>query len=304
MIIQECSFEPILLDSRCFRKGICLQLTTKEGKKAYAEISPLPGHNKETLDDAYGQLQLVKRRLLTTWWSKQALHYLGNWGLYPSVHFGLESALRDLIDPIDISPDCKSYALLLGSPDEVVQHGEEAIREGIHEAKIKLGHYSVDMAKEVINTLQGRLKLRLDLNRKWTLEESLSLCESYAPNEFTYIEEPCRNPEDLAKFPYPFAIDETLRDPKLPTKLLKNPNLNALIVKPTLTYPVAPLLKLGHTVILTSSFEGATGLNQIRRLITRLGLTDTTHGLDTLRYFEQSEDFNEVSNCYLEKATS
>ena len=52
MIIKDCIFETILIDSRCFRKGILLHLTNQEGKSTTTEISPLPGFSKETLEEA------------------------------------------------------------------------------------------------------------------------------------------------------------------------------------------------------------------------------------------------------------
>lgn len=304
MLIKDFSFEPILIDSRFFRKGILLAIRNQNNEVATAEISPLPGHSHETLDDALEQLQSLKRRILTTWWTNQALPYLETWDLYPSVHFGVKSALLDLLDPVENAPKSPMYALLLGTPDEIIQRSKDAKEEGFKEAKVKLGHFSPEIAKDVVDQLSEDFKLRLDLNRRWTLDESISLCRHYPQDHFNYLEEPCSNPEDLHHFPYPFALDETLTDHYDLAPFLQLDQLKALIIKPTLLSPIDPFLNLGKQVVITSSFEGPLGITQLKRLILRLGLQNTLHGLDTLRYMDEEVDHGRMSNRLLEKASS
>jgi len=302
MIIKSLKFQPFLIDSCCLRKGILLQLSREDGKMATAEISPLPGYSTETLDEALQQLQRISKKLLTTWWTKQALHYLDNLGLCSSVYFGVESALLDLLEPPVTNPPCLKYALLFGSPDEILHRADEVYEEGYRKAKIKLGHFNLASAIDLVDKLQDRFELRLDLNRKWKTADSLAFCNRYPQDHFDYIEEPTSTPKDLIHFPYPFALDETLRDHKDLTPFLKSEHLKALIIKPTMAYPFTHLLHLGVPVVLTSSFESPIGIAQIERLIYRLGLQNNYHGLDTLRYFENKNDT--LSCCELETATS
>lgn len=301
MILKECKFDPILIDSRCFRKGILLTLTSQDGRIAQAEISPLPGFSHETLGDALKQLQLLQRRLLTTWWTKQGLHHLSNLGLYASVHFGVESALLDLIDPIEDIP-CKKYALLIGSKKEILTRADESYAEGLREAKVKLGHLTPAMSHEIIHHLRDRFHLRIDLNRKWDLKDSLEFCSKYPEDFFEYIEEPATNAYELAEFPYPFALDETLRDYRTITPLFQAKSLKALIIKPTMIYPFTHFLNLGPKVIITSSFEGSIGIRQLQRLIQRIEHQETYHGLDSLRYFENH--YETMPDCALETAST
>ncbi len=302
MMIQSCKFDPILIDSRCFRKGILLQLTNQKQETATVEISPLPGYSEETLDQALQQLGMLQKRLLTKWWTKPALHYLNTLHLHPSVHFGVESALLDLLDPVRTDTTCQRYALLFGSFDEILLRAETVYAEGFREAKIKLGHFTPEAAKKLVDALSDKFALRLDLNRKWKTEQSLAFCSHYPQDHFVYIEEPSSTPKDLVDFPYPYALDETLRDHKNLQPFLQTEHLKAFIVKPTMQYPIEPLFKLGPKIILTSSFEGPTGIAQIERLATRHQLNETYHGLDTLRYFENTND--PLSNRPLETATS
>lgn len=302
MILKSCKFSPFLIDSRCLRKGILLHLTHQDGRVATAEISPLPGYSAETLDQAMQQLQQITKKLLTTWWTKQALHYLGGMGLFPSVYFGVESALLDLLEPLEEDPVCLKYALLFGSPDEILQRADEVYAEGYRRAKIKLGHFSPESALQLIKKLGGRFFLRLDLNRKWKMEESIAFCSHFPQDHFEYLEEPSSSPKELPHFPYAYALDETLRDHPNLKPFLASKHLKALIVKPTMTYPFTHLLHLGPPVVLTSSFESPIGISQIEKLIHRQGLASAYHGLDTLRYFETNNDT--VSCCEMETGAS
>lgn len=317
MIIKDCTFETILIDSRFFRKGILMTLTNQEGKKTMSEISPLPGYSKETFEEALQQLQQLKRRLVTTWWTRQSLYYLENLGLYPSVFFGVETALLDLLDPIldtDIAP---TYGFLFGTPDEILFHAQKVYEEGFRHAKVKLGHFTPEIAHRLIKELGDKFRLRVDLNRKWSFEEASKFCSHYPYDFFEYIEEPSSKYQDLLQFSYPFALDETLRQTTQLLPFLHCKHLKALIIKPTLIYPFHPLLNLvsafntslqslegrkGPEIVLSSSFESSVGIAQIHRIVRRLGLENTYHGLDTLRYFDNYDD--SVSDRILETATS
>jgi len=302
MIIKSCKLETILIDSRCLRKGILLHLTDDQGNTATTEISPLPSYSVETLEQASLQLKQLERKLLTTWWTKGALHYLSTLGLYPSVYSAVETALLDLLDPINQPSPCKRYALLFGSPAEILDRADEVAKEGFLDVKVKLGHFSIETAHSIISKLTGRFHLRLDLNRKWDLEDTMRFCSNYPPDFFEYIEEPTAIAADLLHFTYPFAMDESLRELTDLTPYLQSKHLKAFILKPTMTYPITPYLNLGVDVVLTSSFESPIGIGQIERMIHRYGLSKSMHGLDSLRYFDNSHE--PLPDCQMEKAST
>jgi O-succinylbenzoate synthase len=300
MRVKDCRFETILIDSRCLRKGILIHLTSEDGQTTSTEASPLPGFSKESFEQALQQLQSLKRRITTTWWTKGALHYLSTLDLYPSVHFAVESALLDLLEPVSSAP-CKHYALLFGSPAEIAARADEIYAEGYTDVKVKLGHFSVATAHEIVDRLAERFRVRVDLNRKWDLEDSMHFCLRYPADFFAYIEEPTTSVEDLEHFTYPYALDETLREVSDLGPLLRSEHLEALILKPTMLFPLEKYLKLGPKVVLTSSFESPVGIQQIQRLVHRFQLTDSLHGLDTLRYFDEPHE--PLPHCQMAKAS-
>lgn len=289
MIIKSLEYETILIDSRSFRKGILLQLTSSDGRIAFGEVSPLPGYSRETLQEAEKQIQGLIRKIKALWWSPSTLSLLETLGLYPSVYFGLESALQDLIAPQLNVPPPKRYALLLGSKEEILMRAKEAKKEGFSQAKVKLGHFSVSTAIEIASELVPLFQLRVDLNRKWKLSETKAFCSHFSKEDFLYIEEPVSDLSELIDCSFPFALDETVKEASSLSHYLQHPFLRALIIKPTIHYPIARFLSLGSPIILTSSFEGPIGIRQIEHLVHRLALQENYHGLDTLRYLETYE---------------
>lgn len=303
MLIEDCKFETFLIDDRCLRKGIAVHLCDSDGRKTKTEVSPLPGHSIESFEMALDQLKQCKRKITSTRWTRGGLHFLSTWGLYPSVYFAIEMAILDLLSPLEEPAHTpQKYGLLFGSLEEILARAEELALEGHQHAKVKLGHFSPWEAHKVIKQLEDRFILRIDLNKKWSFSDTVDFCSHFPKDYFYYIEEPCANASDCLNFFYPFALDESLRNIKTIKPYLQSPYLKALVLKPTLTYPLLSYLNLGPEVVLTSSFESPIGIAQIERLICRLGLTQTKHGLDTLRYFESN--YASLSDSKLEKTIS
>ncbi len=247
------------------RTSLLLYLQDR-GNHSLSEIAPLPHFSRETLQEAENQLR------------SHLISPLPN--LFPSVYFGISTAFLDLTEPLGLI-DCPSHCLLMGS--DILKAADIAYKKGYRVAKVKLRDKSDEEAHLIIKALRNRFTLRLDLNRSWTLQRALAFFSSYEKNAFDYIEEPVENPKDLAYFPFPFALDETLRESEY-LSLVKLPMCRALILKPTLLGNLTPFLHLHPRCILSSSFEGPVGLSQIAKLAKRHSLLSEFHGLDTLSY--------------------
>ncbi|NGX50272.1 MAG: o-succinylbenzoate synthase [Chlamydiae bacterium] len=173
--------------------------------------------------------------------------------LLPSVQFGYQSALLDLRNPIDLP----------SIPIKI---------------KCKVGHLSVEEAlKEVARSPQ----MRIDFNRRWTLEDALSFARHFPDVE--YFEEPLLPGERAEDFPYPVALDESLREGELPPY----PNVVAHIIKPTMHGSPLPKIEKGIDFILSSSYETELGIYQIAKLSLRLKLPLKPMGLGTSHLFEE-----------------
>lgn len=302
MKIKEVKFHNFIVDKRSLRSGIFVQMSNEIGQIAQGEISPLPGYSKESINDALRQLEHIKPFLVDTQWFLEDIHSnLLSFSLYPSVFFGIESVLMDLCDP-KAHILCKRYALILGSPKEMIERSLQIHEEGFNAAKIKIGHLSLNQATEVVSSLVKSFRLRLDFNRKWSLKDTLRFCAQFPENTFEYLEEPVSDIEHVKYFPHYFALDESLRlhniDPFFSLE-----NFTTCIIKPTLHYPFDSIVKSGKNIVLSSSFESPLGIRQIEKLALRLHLMDTLHGLDTLRYFEENHD-DPLSHLFLDETRS
>jgi len=172
----------------------------------------------------------------------------------PSVQFGYQSALSELQHPLHIS----------SIPIKI---------------KTKIGHMS---AIEALQNVKYKAHMRVDVNRQWTLEEALSFAQNFPAVE--YFEEPLLPGEDARAFPYPVALDESLREETLPPY----PHVVAHIIKPTMHGFPLPKIQKGIDFILSSSYETELGIYQIAKLTRRLKIPLKPMGLGTCQFFEDA----------------
>lgn len=143
------------------KRGFLLE---KEGR--LSEVSPLPGWNKETADEALEQLHAVQKG-----WRGP---------LYPSVEFGLYG----LTCPQVTSIPCALF--LCGTPDEVLKTVQ--LPHDCTTAKLKLGRWSVPEARDVIAAIP--FKLRIDFNNLWNEKDVHALCSHLSPEQIEFLEDP------------------------------------------------------------------------------------------------------------------
>ncbi|OOF49187.1 o-succinylbenzoate synthase [Rodentibacter genomosp. 1] len=272
------------------REGLLVHIQCQDNE-GWGEIAPLPGFSAESLEMA----------------ENQAIQWLADWdmarsrdeklsfdGLYPSVAFGLSCALAELKGKLNTEGNYHTAPLCYGDPDELYESLAHLSGEKV--AKIKVGMYEAnrdgliaDMFLEAIPDLQ----LRLDANRRWSLEKALLFAAKVKPphrSRIQFLEEPCKTPELSREFAAQTGIaiawDESLREPNFQFK--KEPNLSAIVIKPTLIGSLEHCIELieqahalGIKAVLSSSIESSLGLTQLAR-IARQYTPNMTPGLDTL----------------------
>ncbi len=267
------------------KKGLLLYAKTVDGKEAFAEVSPLPGFSIETLEEAKQQLEALRKDIMD-----DPLEVLQKKNLLPSVAFGLDS----LIYSLSCTDSPSSYPLcgfLSGTFEEMQDEIPFLLNEGYKHIKIKVSKLSFDEAHKIIEMLLGKAVLKIDVNRAWSLNESLSFFSHYPLDAFEYIEEPVSDTNDLASFPYPIALDETLRENRSIPNLL---SIKAFIIKPMLTgslKEIQKLVDLAHltkaSAILSSSYESGVGLFHLCSLLKRAKIPVHPLGVDTHRLINQ-----------------
>ncbi len=181
----------------------------------------------------------------------------GGDSFYPSVQWGRAAAMLDLMQPMEIN----------SIPVRILE-----------KEKIKVGHLTL---KEAIQKVEGTDCLGVDMNQKWNLEEAIAFAKHFPKLE--YFEEPLMPTEDASTFPYPVALDESLREGEIPPY----PSIKSHIIKPTLHgYPLPKKVK-GVDFILSSSYESELGIYQLAKLSHRLKLPLKPMGLGTSHLFEE-----------------
>lgn len=268
------------------REGLIIHLKQAD-KEGWGEIAPLPEFSQETLAEA----EIAVRQWIGKWLNNQDDSLTS---YPPSVAFGVSCALAELNGTLGEEANFQTVPLCYGDPDEL--YAELNQMQGEKIAKIKVGLYEAnrdgliaDMFLEAIPDL----KLRLDANRSWTLEKALLFASKIAPerkDRIQFLEEPCKTPELSRQFAEQTGIniawDETVREPDFSVK--KEPNLTAIVIKPTLVGSLEKCISLieqahqqGLIAVISSSIESSLGLTQLARFAHQY-TPNTLAGLDTL----------------------
>jgi O-succinylbenzoate synthase len=289
------------------RRGFLVKLSTDSGATGWGEIAPLPGFSRESLALVKQQTLQLKSTLIGSnlpddlsprgkGWS----HWRLPGDLAPSVRCGLELAVWNF----DLAKEPRKRVLvnglLTGDRDEVLHGAYEMVRLGYKAVKVKVGGRPIDEAIEITwkarDTVGDRVRLRLDANRAWSLDQAVKFGKAVFTCDVDYIEEPTADPVDLGVFSsecgVPIALDETLSDS--PIKALEGyRGIKAIILKPTLlggfqkAYDLAQRGRnLGIQPIVSACFESGIGILGLARFATYLSLENIPSGLDTYRWLQ------------------
>ncbi len=262
------------------RTGVLINIVDEKECSGWGDIAPLPKWSTETLHECLIQLGEKQNEIIgVKWTAHNCLNELKKIDLLPSLAFGLESALLSLLSPLS-NYSVPVSALLMGSKDEILKQAILRYREGYTSAKLKVSHLSFADAASVIHQLKDKFFLRIDVNRAWSTSDAMRFFAQFPLDAFDYVEEPFQNPQDLACFLHPLAVDESFPNDLTLKNLEYLPNLKALIYKPTMQGGLTGCVDLhewakkrGVSLVLSSSFESDLGLAHIASMAHRLSLS-------------------------------
>lgn len=238
---------------------------------------------------------------------------------YPSIQFGLETALLDLqhggnqiIYPSAFTNGKASIEIngliWMGDYEYMSQQIEEKINAGFNCVKLKIGAIDWEKEKELLQNIRNRfsaeeIELRVDANGAFTPENAMGKLEVLADLKIHSIEQPILAGQGekmkslCAKTPVPIALDEELIGIKSfeeKEALLKKIQPQYVILKPSLIggikscnewIAIAEDLKIGWWA--TSALEGNVGLNAIAQFAYQTG-NKMPQGLGTGQLFEKN----------------
>lgn len=298
------------------RSGLIIFVYESKGRTGIGEVAPFPGLHKEDLPNAQDHLYRVIE-IVTGSSIPEDFHQLRCWWnqiekpLPPSVAYGLEQALLLLLVQARGIPLYKllfkTYhsivrvnGLLTGTFDEIIQMARQYINDGYGTLKLKVGQRSLDedilIVKSVRSTIGSETGLRLDANRRWSLEESVRFGKAVFQYQIEYIEEPTKTIEELSYFyqqtGIPVAMDESL------SELCESGSdwpfgIRAVILKPGLiggifkTMEIAIRAKDSQILpIISCAFQSGFSHAVLAQLSAGLADTEIAMGLDTYRWFK------------------
>lgn len=288
------------------RKGLILQLTDEFGNTGYGECSPLPGYSSETLLEAEKYLNSSIKLIQ----EQKHLIQLNFPSYISSVSFAAEQALLDLAfqqnknlwtEKFSISKKIIPVNAVIGFEDypAIFKKIKDKICSGYRTFKIKVGRENPYEDFELLETIRMNfgfdIKLRLDVNQKWTSDEAIEYLDRFKAFEIEYVEEPCQFAcstfRTVEETQIPVALDESVKSYTELERLIIECNTDYFVVKPMILGGIFQIINIinlaeqnGKKIIISSSFESAVGK---RALVFLAALTNHSlaHGLDTLDYF-------------------
>ncbi|MCL5771977.1 MAG: hypothetical protein M1479_06865, partial [Actinobacteria bacterium] len=221
-----------------------------------------------------------------------------NENIFPSVRFGIEMALLNLIflrrdfkiilnkEVKNVLPVCK---LCMTMESDIEKNIFQVINEGYKVIKIKVGKESLEQEiyklKKIKRILindknnKNKIKIRLDSNGLWTLDEAVYFGNEIGAELIEYIEDPLNDLRLYENFfnktGIPVAVDEKLNEflkfYEMGKNITRNLNyLKAFILKPSLIggfLKTAELIKIAQEnnlmAVLSSSFESSIAISSI-----------------------------------------
>ncbi|MBW0279662.1 o-succinylbenzoate synthase [Shewanella xiamenensis] len=293
-----------------YRAGLVLQAKAQaegEVREQYVEIAPLSGFDidqqpllgfsRESLDEVQQALVALLPKLQNQ--SIDCLLEQAEASSYPSIAFGLSLLHAKLSGKLDtVRPVTTTVPLIYQPTDAPKAELIAKIAKLDTSVKVKVAQTSMEDELSLIYGILSQrpeLKLRLDANRGFSLEQALDFAACLPLDSIEYIEEPCQQPQDNhtlhRAIPLPYALDESLNDPDY--QFVMQEGLTALVIKPMLLGSIEKLQCLideasshGVRCILSSSLEASLGINDLAHLAAIL-TPDEIPGLDTLAAFSQ-----------------
>ncbi|MCP5106011.1 MAG: o-succinylbenzoate--CoA ligase [bacterium] len=302
------------------RQGLIIELTDSEGETGYGEIAPLDGFSPETVEQAKQQTIELTEKLpgmeFTVDFFKEGRRFpviaVPFPHLYPSVRFGLETAVVNLLENrldksfssiVSGNPREKIAvnALLQGELSGVEDRVGELLVKGFKTIKIKVGRgileEDIEMVNRVVKCLLPGVVIRLDANRLWDIETAIRFGRGVDGECIEYIEEPFADFGGISRFygetGIAVGLDESLEYIDMDNPFIPG-GVKAFVLKPVILGGIERTGRFidlaerhGIVPVISSCFEVGEGFGMLLEMAASIDFVDVASGLDTLKYLKQ-----------------
>ena len=289
------------------RNGWLLVLRDNANRRGYGDCAPLKGAGTESVETAKSSLRKSAASLIGQPVSSAISALPPAPSATPAVRCACETALLDLAAhdcglPLHrfLSPDSSGTAkvnAMIGTHPDWPRLAREAVAAGFTVLKLKLGvaEPAAELAalRSLIATLPRQIRLRLDINRGWSLADAWQILPGLDPIRIEAVEEPAFDADEdslrelQAAVAFSIALDESLA--RRETAVL--PVLRQ-VLKPMAVGGLLPILERAAATrietIVTTTVDSAVGVRAACHVAAALG-NDFAHGLATSDWLK--EDF-------------
>ncbi|MFB3056720.1 MAG: o-succinylbenzoate synthase [Ignavibacteriaceae bacterium] len=270
------------------RKGFILRLTDADGFEGIGDCCPFPEFGSESIEDVENMVSDFKLKVIIneTEIEKSINNCLLIYNKLPALRHGLEQAIINIIcnknkTTIDNLLNLKlkkrvnvNAAIGFLNVEESVKAARNHIEKGFTTIKLKIGRSNFEedfsVIKLIRETFGENIKLRIDSNGNWNLEEAIINLRALEQFDIEYAEQPVNNLSDYIKLKkktnIPLAPDESIRSVKDAKEFIKSGAVSYLILKPMMIGGMLPTLEIIKQAlteniipVITSSFESAVG---------------------------------------------
>jgi len=171
------------------RSGFIVEIIDNNGFSGFGDAIPFPGLHRESIGDIVLDFLRIKPTLLSLSLDRLDLFSLNIPNCAPSLKWAIEWAIVELhakianttpsklLNPAALS-DLPVNALLSGDYDQIIEQAHNLKKDKLKSVKIKVGNSALEddiyIIKQIDEMFAGEIKLRLDANRKWSINQALT----------------------------------------------------------------------------------------------------------------------------------
>ena len=297
------------------RHGVLLQLHTDNGLVGVGEAAPIPGSGPRAWSDAASLLEDIQevlpgRRLEETTDGIGLVKHLHP-AAVGAVRCGLDTAACDVLAQTAGMPVASwlqrdsservpvNATIALPDAASAADAAAKAGAAGFPCVKLKVGlAAAADVERErvaaVRRAMGNRLKLRLDANAAWGVEQAIHTIRTLEPYDIELVEQPvaCGDVEALrrvrAAVRTPIAADEAVDSVAAAERVLETSAAQVLVIKPMVVGGLRPARRIieraqshGVSCIVTTTLDAGIGTAAALHLAATLPCTGLACGLAT-----------------------
>lgn len=280
-LATELSGAPSGIRSRTF---VVLALTDDSERTGLGEASPLPGYSPDDVDMVVESLQALVTTPIEVDGALPARALLDRTpevqlAPTPSARFAVETAILDWLGQTQGVPVHRLLSAESPAPVDIAAlvferdpaswpaAARAAVGQGAQHLKFKIGAALDDELHglRAVRKQHPDVRIRLDANRRVSLDAFEAHRADLEALAIEFIEEPVpvASLGRAGRLGVPLALDETLREEGPSRAMLGNPNLVALVIKPSVLGGITAALDLAKIAtdhdaepVLSHAFEG------------------------------------------------